>query len=262
METNIKDTGDLLDGLMSDNRTSKFKSTDSNYDRGKRKDSLWDKEDIKAVKIDHTKFKKPSSDYKSFAISYHFVKDDVSQVTKDKVRDKFVATAKQLVKAGYKYRTSYGVQDVINNAILDAIPGSSVEVYRPWKKFNVGTSENCLVVLNAPTEASYSIGAGVHFKYKELTPVVRAVLGAQTHVMLGDTTLNPVDMLIVYTSCGTTTLQHRAPGTKINFKTVGFTSFPLNLCDAANIPVYSFMSKDFAERIKDKVNTQVVDENF
>lgn len=229
---------ELFDLLDSDDKpfAKQAKTTESSD----KKENLWEKEDFKPLKLDPSKFTKSG---KKFAISYNVPDGELSS----EIQDKLVEVAKILVAKGYTYRTSSDGKEPVNKAILE-LDNVKPETYLPWKKFNTDAQN---LISYMPTEKAYSIAMNSHKVFMKLPPAVRAILSSQVHCLLGNECVEPVDLMITYTNCGSEAIVKN-----MDFKITGSVTFLLKVCGDANIPVFNLKTDNFTTRLSEFIKTK------
>lgn len=208
----------------------------------------WEEEGFKPKKIDINNFNK-SGKYFSIAIS------SAAELTDD-IINKFTKIAQALFKAGYTFRHCGDSSSKVNNEIM-SVEGSKVESHLPWKKFNENIKNP---VTFSTTKESAELVAYYHSGFNKLPIAVKGILSSEMYCALGKDLNNPLDLYIIYSPKGHTSL-----GTKekpVSFKELGNTSFPIRVAGAAGIAVFNLGNETAITEIveflkaKNSVNNQ------
>jgi len=157
--------------------------------------------------------------------------------------DKMYNISKALMDKGFFMRYN-GDKASFYNKILD-IDLSRVEMYIPWKKYNT----NFTPKMSKPSNESYHNAAYYHKGYKKIGPGGRAMTAITVHTILGESLTNPVKLMICYSSDGAESIKD------IDFKTTGFISFPITVCDKLGIPVFNLANDDAVSRLVEYVKS-------
>jgi hypothetical protein len=198
-----------------------------------KKVNLWDKEDIKPVKIDPSSFKR---ERELFGITYFTGDSSLPEEIESKLKE----IANTLAHKGYIFRSGADGKNELNNSILK-LEGINYEHFNPWKKFNLDVKN---VKLQSPTEKAYGIAHNSHRAFYKVPSSVRAILSKEVHLMLGENCDEPIKMLIVYTKCGSEGLKF-----KMDYKLTGGVAFLLKIAEDSNIPVFNLKNDDAIKRL-------------
>lgn len=199
---------------------------------GEKKKSLWDREDIKPVKVDLSNFKKTK---KTFSVATHG-----QEAVPLEQYETIIKLAKVLFTKGYCFRYNGDKNNPLALAILN-LENSKSEIFLPWKSFN---DEFNKPVKAYPSEEAYGIALNNHIKFKEFKPATRAVFSSNIHVMLGAECKEPLDLLLVHNLDGSEVLAQ-----KPDYKKLGNSAFFLKICNECNIPVYNIAKDDCVKRL-------------
>ena len=203
----------------------------------------WENADIEPKKIDPAKLNKSIR-------TFTYVKNQVTAVTND---EDTIAIATFLSKKGYIFRHNGSSEDATQNKIL-AIPGISVEHYIPWKKYNEKYFPNTIEKKIAGLP--YHIATAYHKGYPKLSPGVRTILANNVISMLGKSCKDPSTLLLMHTENGAEKL-----GNGIDYKALGNAVFPMQIAQAASIPIFNVKADDVKERLKTFIKSREENED-
>jgi len=192
----------------------------------------WETADIEPKKIDPAKLNKSVR-------TFTYVKHQATAVTND---DDTIAIATFLVKKGYIFRHNGNSEDATQNKILE-IPGISVEHYIPWKKYNEKHYPNS--VMKKVTGLPFHIATAYHKMFPKLVPGVRTILANTVLSLLGKSCKDPSTLLLMHTENGVEKLTNG-----IEYKPLGNAVFPMQIAQAAGIPIFNVKADDVKERLK------------
>jgi len=212
-----------------------YKKYDGNkqFQNKPKKESLWDKKDIKPIKIDMGLMAKTK---KTFGFSVHSSKEAVPE----EIEEKLINISKVLFSKGYTFRYNGDKEDKTALKIVD-LPNSKVDCFLPWKKYN---EEFTGAILNYPIETAYGIGVNNHKIFMDLGPSIRAILSRDVHICLGKECTEPLDIMLMYNLDGTEVLSKTT-----DYKKLGNTNFYIRICSESNIPVYNFNKAESVTRL-------------
>jgi len=222
----VEDVFDMLDG--------ESKPFESNEKKDDKKFDYYGNPDVKPIKPDPSKFKKPGKTFMVAINNYN------TTIPKDTV-DEIVKIAKALFSKGWKFRHNGSEDDLIQNAILE-IEDANVESYIPWKKFNTKIKNPYLT--KATPDAYHIASAGFGKFFKERSNGLRSIFAMAVNTMLGEDCKSPVGLVIAWNEDGAEVLDN-----KPNYKTLGNLAFYLRICEWSNIPVFNVKNEDAVSRI-------------
>lgn len=154
--------------------------------------------------------------------------------------------SKSLHSKGFTFRFDGHIRDKASTAGYKACKDRS-ETYLPWKSFNKEVTPK----LTRPSEKAYGYASGLHTKFNDLPPTVRAMLARNIHVVMGDECNTPVNLCIIYTADGAETKQD------IKYATTGNMAFFIYACEALDIPVFNLKNDSAKERIVEFLNSMI-----
>lgn len=240
-EMNEDDLLQLLDDNEKTNiEISTPQQSDNTYKKQKR-ESYWDKQDIKSLKIEPSMFKKNGKSFMVYGIY------DKTDVLPDTIIEKFVAISRGLVKKDYTFRHYGSDKNSLQNKILE-IEGIRTQSFLPFSRFNQNIQHP---VCKFPTDKAYSIMVGLHNNFYRCVPALRAILSSFVNAMLGKDCDDPVDVVILYNPSGLEVLSKDT-----DYTNSGNIPILIKMCKAANIPYFNIGKEEniskLVEFIKNK----------
>ena len=152
--------------------------------------------------------------------------------TPEDVQEEMKKLAKWLDDEGFVLRTNGNkTGDVFE------LGSTKFEEYLPWNTFNKKKSKYHNV-----SEDAKELASRFFPKYKELKESVQKIIGANSHMILGENLRDPVKFLVVWTPDGV------EDGTKVTAKT-GYTSNCIKIATASKIPVFNLQNGGAYNRI-------------
>lgn len=198
--------------------------------------SLYKETNIIPKELDTNKFVK--SDKKYFTIV------DNNNLTKEKM-DYLQSVATTLFKKGYIYRSPADERSKVDEMIR-AIPEANVEVYKLFENQKMNSSmERLAVGSKMTTKLAYQIACNYHKTFTKLKDFPRCAFARLTQMLLGEEITSPVDFVIVYTECGSTSF-----GKSFKIQTAGSVWFVFKITAAASIPVFNINNENFLKSLK------------
>ena len=203
--------------------------------------SVWDMTVYKPEKVDVEHSKRT----KTFTVFTHGRED----ISLDKL-ETIVKVAKALSKKGYTFRCIGDTRDAVTTEICK-IEDMKVQFYLPIRKFNEDVVE---FETKMPTLKACCIAANYHNFFNmntklniQLSPIERMKHGSRIHVMLGKDCNEHLDLMLLVTSAGETSIVKK--DNKIDYKSYGNTLFPIQVAEDTNIKIFNFNQQGFGEKI-------------
>ena len=158
--------------------------------------------------------------------------------TPEDVQEEMKKLAKWLDDEGFVLRTNGNkTGDVFE------LGSTKFEEYLPWNTFNKKKSK-----YHDVSEDAKELASRFFPKYKELKESVQKIIGANSHMILGENLRDPVKFLVVWTNDGVEKLEN------VTFKT-GFAAQSIKIASSRKIPVFNLKNPDAIERLKRFVAT-------
>lgn len=240
-----EDNVDVLDLLetpekLPANNSSTFSKSGGDYaSNGRSKNkriNMWDKTDITPKKINPEEFQRSGKSFTFFAANggKTIPEDTLNLVYK---------LIKLISGKGYTFRNGLAGDDPItqyvhNDETID------IESHVPFKKFNP-EAINPLYTTGNPE--AYSKAANLHKSFLTLSPVARVMYANYVATILGSSTTDPVDFILIYTECGSEAL----PKKDINWEHIGNTYLPMRLGYIAGIPIINVKNTESIKKLNE-----------
>lgn len=206
----------------------------SSYNK-KQQDDFYKDKNIVPRTIDTSKFK--NTDKKYFAIA------DNGNVPEE-YKKLMLATCSSLFKKGFIYRSVGSDKNEMDKAIR-GLDNAKVEIYKLWPKANTDDTKSP-VASDSTTRASYEVACAYHKRFLTLSKdIVRCYFARETQILLGKDLDLPIDLLLVYTPCGSNSF-----GKTFDIKNGGGVWFSFKITKEANISVFNIRNKNFLTDIK------------
>ena len=237
---NLEDFGlDNVSEVMKSNPSSHTEevkpktTTSSNWKSKNKTESLWNKTDIQGKEIDTSKFL-PSK--KEFCIVDNWnIKDDKLELLKK------VAT--YLFNLGYTYRSIGYNKDKIDMAIR-SLPNARFKVYKCWPKAKID-SEDAEIGCEGLDPEAYAVCVSYYKNFLTKKEIRRSQLARYTNLLLGPKCIEPVDFILAYTDCGSTSLNKN-----FNLETGRDAWYGFKLAKVANLSIFNINNKNFTTDFK------------
>lgn len=201
----------------------------------KQQDNFYSDKNIIPKTIDTSTFK--TTDKKYFTVM------DNGSVPED-YKKLLLATCSSLFKKGYIYRSVATDSNTIDKEIR-AIQGAKVEIFKLWPKAKTD-ADSLPVGSDGTTRKSYEIACMYHKRFLTLPKdIIRCYFARATQVLLGKDLDLPVDLLLVYTPCGSNSF-----GKTFDIKSSRSVWFGFKIAKEANISVFNVKNKNFLTDIK------------
>ena len=154
--------------------------------------------------------------------------------TPPEILAKMTEWSKKLSDLGFTLRTNGS--DVPGDAL--ELGANKVEYYLPWKNFNKKKSR-----YDKPTEDAYELASKYHIVFDKLNDTVKALVAANSHVILGDNLRDPVLFVLAWSPDG-------AELSKECTARTGIANQPIKIAASLNIPVFNLHKPDAEMRLE------------
>lgn len=195
-----------------------------------------DRSKVQPISPDPTKFH--SGPYKTFMIDIRSMTDDQKTTV--------LKIAETLFKSGFVYRSALANNP---NMALDTeirkLSMARVEGFKPWKNYKYDEAPMDKIVLEEPVDLAYQYAFNYNPGYPKLPDSVRTFLSRDIHMFMGADLLTPVNVLITYSTCGTTKFSKTT-----DFKVLGTASAYVKMAKHLTCPIFNLGSKTFLEEFK------------
>lgn len=142
--------------------------------------------------------------------------------------------ATELARLGWVLRSGAapGADTAFEDSALRG--GGRIHLYLPWPGFEGRVSS---VRLERPTAKAVEIAATHHPGWRNLLPPARALMGRNSHQILGASCNDPVSFVLCWTPDGATTAAETSAMT-------GGTGQAIRVASVARIPIYNLQLRD------------------
>lgn len=197
--------------------------------KGNRED-LWNETNFEKKQPDRSKFNKSG---KSFLVALAGTPDEDSKIVMKKVIG-------ALSSRNHNFRYQFNNHTDFYKELTD-IEGITVEAYLPWKKIAPDLKD---VKRTFASRQAYEMAAYYAPKFTTFPPAIRCIRANAVHALLGDKLNNPVDLIVVWSECGTEALSRDT-----DLKKVGAITVFLQMARDLNIPVFNVKNKEAIQKI-------------
>ena len=207
---------------------------DGNFKSKGAREDLWNEVNFEKKQPDRSKFSKSG---KSFLVA-------VAATPDEEGKNYFKKLVGALSSRNHVMRYQFNNHTDFYKELTD-IEGVSVEAYLPWKKMAPDLKD---VKRTFATRQAYEMAAYYAPKFATFPPAVRCIRANVMHSMLGDKLNNPIDLVLVWSECGTESLTRET-----DFKKVNAISNFLQVAKDLNIPVYNVKNKESIQKVAEYI---------
>lgn len=187
------------------------------------------------VKPDPSKF--IASPIKTFTI-------DLKSIIAGGKEETAVKLAKVLFSKGYAYRSPLEIKgnESYNNLELEIrrLENANVEGFKVWANMEVEQTQGLKIMLEEPTELAYQYAFNYNPHFEKMTDIIKTFMARQMHVYLGKELLQPVNVVITYTKCGSLKLSKT-----FDFKASGQASGYIKMANELGSSLFNISNPNF-----------------
>lgn len=211
------------------NKNKNFKQ--GNYTKKK------DLKNITPIKPDVTKF--IASPIKTFTI-------DLKSCIAGGKSEEVVKLAKILFAKGFVYRSPLEVKgnDEYNSVELDIrkLEKAKVEGYKVWSNMVIEDTDGLTIATDEPSDLSYQYAYNYNPHFSQMSDVIKRFMARQMHIYLGKELLQPVNVIITYTKCGSLKLSKN-----FDYKASGQASGYIKMANEFDASLFNLGNPEFLE---------------